>query len=110
MARAHCDNVIRPSYVREVCRLLRNSNINISKQDIEFETIQDEINRDLQKERENQVMQSQPSESTQQPSKKVKISFEEYQKLSLMIVQVMKVFEAQGQENVQQSDIINRMV
>lgn len=31
MARAHCDNVIRPIYVREVCRLLRNSNINISK-------------------------------------------------------------------------------
>lgn len=47
MARAHCDTTIRPSYVREVCRLLRNSNINISKADIEFETIQDEINRDL---------------------------------------------------------------
>jgi DNA replication licensing factor MCM6 len=47
MARAHCDNVIRTTYVREVCRLLRNSNINISKQDIEFETIQDDINRDL---------------------------------------------------------------
>jgi len=39
MARAHCDNIIRPTYVKEVCRLLRNSNINISKQDIEFETI-----------------------------------------------------------------------
>ena len=31
MARAHCDNLIRPTYVKEVCRLLRNSNINISK-------------------------------------------------------------------------------
>jgi DNA replication licensing factor MCM6 len=37
MARAHCDEVIRPNYVREVCRLLRNSNINIQKNDVEFE-------------------------------------------------------------------------
>jgi len=51
MARAHCDNFIRPTYVREVCRLLRNSNINISKADIEFEQIQDEINREMQAER-----------------------------------------------------------
>jgi len=34
-----------------VCRLLRNSNINIVKNDIEFETIQDEINKELQEER-----------------------------------------------------------
>lgn len=40
----------------------------------------------------------------------MKISFEEYQKLSLMIVAVMKEFEAHGQDNVQQADIINRMI
>ena len=51
LARAHCDDQIRPNYVREVCRLLRNSNINIVKNDIEFETIQDEINKELQEER-----------------------------------------------------------
>ena len=42
--------------------------------------------------------------------KKVKISFDEYQRLSLMIVAVMKEFEASRQENVQQADLINRMV
>lgn len=57
----------------------------------------------------NDQQQAQP-ESQPAPSKKVKISFEEYQKLSFMIVQAMKEFESQGQENVQQSDIINRMV
>lgn len=31
MARLHCDDRIRPSYVREVCRLLKNSNIPIKK-------------------------------------------------------------------------------
>ena len=47
LARAHCDNWVRPAYVKEVCRLLRNSNINIQKNDIEFEEIQQEINRQL---------------------------------------------------------------
>ena len=41
IARAHCDYEIKPNYVREVCRLMRNSNINIVKGDIEFADIQD---------------------------------------------------------------------
>jgi len=41
LARAHCDDMVRPNYVREVCRLLRNSNINIVKNDIEFEHLQE---------------------------------------------------------------------
>jgi len=36
MARLHADSVIRPAYVKEVCRLLKASNINIVKSDIEF--------------------------------------------------------------------------
>jgi DNA replication licensing factor MCM6 len=96
MARAHCDNMVRPAYVKEVCRLLRNSNINIQKNDIEFENIQEEINRQLREERQSESV-AQPSEggATQtQPSRKVKISFDEYQRLSMMIVAVMKEFEA----------------
>jgi DNA replication licensing factor MCM6 len=57
LARAHCDDIIRPAYVREVCRLLRNSNINISKNDIEFETIQEEINQERREEREREQQQ-----------------------------------------------------
>ena len=119
MARAHCDNVIKPTYVREVCRLLRNSNINISKADIEFETIQEEINKDLQAERRaehQELLQNQSqdqraeAEPSSLPAKKVKISFDEYQRMSYLIVAVMKEFEAQGLENVQQADVINRMV
>lgn len=52
----------------------------------------------------------QQSDNMSQHSKKVKVSFEEYQKLSMMIVETMKEFEAQGQENVQQAEVINRMV
>jgi DNA replication licensing factor MCM6 len=39
MARAHCDTVIKPQYVKEVCRLMKNSNINIVRNDVEFDAI-----------------------------------------------------------------------
>ena len=48
MARAHCDYEVKPNYVREVCRLMRNSNINIVKGDVEFQDIQEDINKDRQ--------------------------------------------------------------
>ena len=51
MARAHCDDEIKPNYVREVCRLLRNANINIQKHDLEFEEIQEAITKERYNER-----------------------------------------------------------
>jgi len=44
MARLHCDDKIRPQYVKEVCRLLKASNISIVKDDIEIEENQQAIN------------------------------------------------------------------
>lgn len=37
IARAHCTETITPTHVKEVCRLLKQSNVNIQKGDIEFE-------------------------------------------------------------------------
>jgi len=54
MARAHLDHVIKPAYVREVCRLLRNSNITISRKDIEVDEVQKEINLVQRDRRENE--------------------------------------------------------
>ena len=54
MARLHADSVIRPSYVREVCRLLKSSNINIVKSDIEFAENQELINQELAESRQDQ--------------------------------------------------------
>ena len=51
MARAHCEHEIKPYYVKEVCRLMRTSNISIVKGDIEFSEIQDEINEARRAER-----------------------------------------------------------
>ena len=39
MARAHCDHEIKPSHVREVCRLMKTSNITVVKADLEFQEI-----------------------------------------------------------------------
>lgn len=55
MARAHCDDEIKPNYVREVCRLLRNANINIQKHDLEFEEIQEAITKERYQERMEQA-------------------------------------------------------
>ena len=97
MARAHADHEIKPVYVKEVCRLLKNSNINLSKHDIELEGIQEEINENLRRDREQQQSEMNQPVEEQKPAeaKKVKISFEEYQRLSYMILEVMKEFRAQ---------------
>jgi DNA replication licensing factor MCM6 len=51
MAKAHCDHTIRPAYVREVCRLMKSSNINIVKNDVELDH---DIQQDLNKIREDE--------------------------------------------------------
>jgi hypothetical protein len=38
------------------------------------------------------------------------MTYDEYRRFALMIVHIMKDFERSGEENVVQSDIINRMV
>jgi hypothetical protein len=59
---------------------------------------------------EGQQAAAEAQEQQAAPSKKVKISFDEYQRLSYLIMATMKEFEAQNQEHVQQAEIINRMV
>ena len=117
MARAHCDYEIKPMYVREVCRLMRTSNINIVKGDIEFTEIQEEINKERQlmrqaQQQEDLEMNGAPEQNAAQAEagKKVKISFDEFRKLSIMIISIMKEFERSGEENVRQQDIVEKMV
>ena len=57
MARLHCDNHVKPSYVREVCRLLKASNIQLIQNDIQLDAdeIQEEINFEMQQENEREA-------------------------------------------------------
>ena len=106
ISRAHCDTVIKPAYVREVCRLLKASNISIQRTDVEFEEIQEEINKQradqIRDERDAQPMNVDGGPAAEQPKqKKVKITFTEYQQLAQMIVMTIKEFEREGSDNVQ---------
>jgi len=42
------------SYVREVCRLLKASNINLVKRDLEFQELQEGINEERREERKKE--------------------------------------------------------
>ena len=51
-----------------------------------------------------------PSQAAAPSQKKLKISYDEYQNLASSIVSLMKQYEVDGKEHVQQADLINRMV
>ncbi len=38
------------------------------------------------------------------------MTFDDYKKFAFMIIQIMKDFEREGEDNVKQSDIVERMV
>ncbi len=38
------------------------------------------------------------------------MTFDEYRKYAIMIVHIMKEFERQGEDNIKQQDIVERMV
>lgn len=83
MARAHCDTEIKVNYVREACRLMKSSNINIVKGDVEFGDIQDDINAEMRAMQIGEQAQNQQAPVEVQAdifdqNKKVKISYEEY--------------------------------
>lgn len=50
MARAHCDTEIKAYYVMEACRLMKSSNINVIKGDVDLTYIQEGLNDLMKKE------------------------------------------------------------
>jgi len=89
MARLHCDQVIRESYVIEVCRLLAHSNIQIIKGDMYLEDTAAAMNREARQELTNLAQPEAPMDDT----RKVKLSYDEYEKLVFMVLKVFKDFE-----------------
>ena len=65
LARLHADSTIRASYVREVCRLLKTSNINVVKDDIEMDLNAEEMNMDQEQRREQEAMEAQGADPVQ---------------------------------------------
>ena len=61
-------------------------------------------------EAERMSQQKQPEQESQPAEKKVKITFDEYQRLSKLIVGYLNQLEKTGQESVQQSEIVNKVI
>ena len=59
-------------------------------------------------EEEKRAQEAQAQQS--QPERKVKITFEEYQRISVLIVATIKAREREGSDSVSQSEIINEIV
>jgi len=108
MARLHCDSIIRESYVREVCRLLATSNIQISKGEVYVEDTAAAMNREDRTDQTNLAMPEQPEQPAE--STKVKLSYDEYERLVFMIIKVFKDFEDAGEEQIQQNKIVDKVV
>lgn len=94
MARLHCETHIKPVYVREVCRLLATSNVQIVKGDVYVEDTTAALAREQN--REVPDLAAPAPEPAQQESNVVKLSYDEYERLFYMIVKVFKDFEEAG--------------
>lgn len=125
LARLHCDDLVRPSYVREAFRLLRKSIIHVETEDVTFEEgdeFDDEPPDDYDEDMDGAPDQiaapplpdagndtqepSEPQQQSQKPPKskktktKTQISFEQYESISNAIATYLRSREsdAEGME------------
>mmetsp|Transcript_30429 Transcript_30429/g.62140 ORF Transcript_30429/g.62140 Transcript_30429/m.62140 type:complete len:844 (+) Transcript_30429:328-2859(+) len=123
LARLHCDDDVKPSYVREAFRLLQKSIINVETEDVTFEDEFGETDGDIGGDftgnngldgtaptaanvsPDREEMRSRPEEEEQQTKpkktkkkKKLQITFEKYEAISNAIATYLRSIEDQGTE------------
>jgi DNA replication licensing factor MCM6 len=127
LARLHCDDLVRPSYVREAFRLLRKSIIHVETEDVTFDEgeefddgppddhVEDGGDADhappppeaaagameVENEATNDVTQRQPSKSNKgkKVKKKTQISFEQYETISNAIATYLRSRESEAERD-----------
>lgn len=62
------------------------------------------------KKMDSQNAHMQQALSQQPENKKIKITFEEYQKIAFMVVQVIREFRADGEDSVSQAQVVNKLI
>ncbi len=122
LARLHCDDLVRPSYVREAFRLLRKSIIHVETEDVTFEEGDefddgppDDYDEDITNEAPEQNVvpppdagdNTQEDKETQQQSQKqpkskktkakTQISFEQYESISNAIATYLRSRESEAE-------------
>eukprot|EP00002_Diphylleia_rotans_P023511 TRINITY_DN4627_c0_g1_i4.p1 TRINITY_DN4627_c0_g1~~TRINITY_DN4627_c0_g1_i4.p1 ORF type:complete len:471 (+),score=108.16 TRINITY_DN4627_c0_g1_i4:1218-2630(+) len=114
LARLHCDDEVRPSYVKEAARLLQKSIIRVESEDV---SLSDDENEPLTANAKNRpqteaarmanVEESSTSEPNQAKQKVVQIAFEKYQKIAHQVILHLKQIEESGKPNLRQIDCVN---
>lgn len=89
LARLHCDQEIRESYVREACRLLKASIIRVETENIDLETPVPPTAMDVDK-KEGDAEHKQKEE--EQPQK-ISLTYDEYVRISNMLVYQLRRLE-----------------
>jgi DNA replication licensing factor MCM6 len=125
LARLHCDDLVRPSYVREAFRLLRKSIIHVETEDVTFDEGEefddgppdDNVenggdvddappppeaaagNMEVDSEAANDSSQQQPpkSKKAKKSTKKTQISFEQYETISNAIATYLRSRESEAE-------------
>jgi len=91
LARLHCDAEVKPSYVRDACRLLKSSIIRVETENVELESPATSFAASL--ESAHSAAGEGPA-AEQLIQKKISLSYEEYVRISNMIVYQLRRLEA----------------
>eukprot|EP01147_Barroeca_monosierra_P008323 gene8323-869_t len=83
LARLHCDEKVRPEYVREACRLLRQSIIHVETDDVPLIA---DIDGDQQYDGERSEPESQGESQPKKQGAPASVSFEKYQHIAFQLV------------------------
>lgn len=109
-ARMHCSEEVHPRYVREAYRLLNKSIIRVEQPDIALDDEEEEVVR----EEEVEDAANEPMEQDgEQPKVKKWINYEEYKKMSFLLIKYIQSKEQEAEEmeggtaEVTKSDVVN---
>jgi DNA replication licensing factor MCM6 len=103
LAKLHCSLIITPEFVKEAARLLSNSILKVEKPDIEIEP-QEVPNLDVIPGSDEQKMIEEEIGVDKEPEQKkarLKLTYDEYERLGRRIIQYVRDQERQGIEVIQ---------
>lgn len=116
LAKVHADDMIRSDHVREATRLLSKSIIPIKKEDVEVEEAQETFNKIQNDRRADGTLKlnddgadAEMQGNAEEPSKKIQLSFEEYEKIGKQLIFYLREREREEGDDfdgLQQKDLV----
>jgi DNA replication licensing factor MCM6 len=109
LARLHCDDEVKPKYVREAFRLLQKSIIHIDSEDIYLEEEEDKMDQDIEENQENEMPfnNMDQMDSKEVKKKHIAIPYEIYHRIATSIVLYLRRHTESSSEGMKKSEIIS---